>query len=34
VLGVQWHPERLEGEHKAIFAAFKEAIHAAGAERS
>jgi putative glutamine amidotransferase len=34
VLGVQWHPERLEGEHRAIFAAFKEAIHAAGAERS
>jgi putative glutamine amidotransferase len=25
-LGVQWHPERLEGEHKTIFTAFKAAI--------
>jgi putative glutamine amidotransferase len=25
-LGVQWHPERLEGEHQRLFAAFREAI--------
>lgn len=27
-LGVQWHPERLEGEHQTIFTAFREAIQA------
>lgn len=27
-LGVQWHPERLEGEHQNIFAAFKAAVEA------
>lgn len=27
-LGVQWHPERLEDEHRAIFTAFAEAIEA------
>lgn len=25
-LGVQWHPERLEGNHQGIFAAFRRAI--------
>ena len=25
-LGVQWHPERLEGDHQKIFAAFREVI--------
>ncbi len=25
-LGIQWHPERMEGNHQAIFEAFKEAI--------
>ena len=25
-LGVQWHPERLEGDHQKIFAAFRDAI--------
>lgn len=25
-LGVQWHPERLEGDHQMIFAAFRDAI--------
>lgn len=25
-LGVQWHPERLEGEHQEIFRLFREAI--------
>ncbi len=25
-LGVQWHPERLEGNHQEIFAAFRRAI--------
>jgi putative glutamine amidotransferase len=25
-VGVQWHPERLNGEHRRIFAAFREAI--------
>ena len=25
-LGVQWHPERLEGHHQEIFAAFRRAI--------
>jgi putative glutamine amidotransferase len=28
-LGVQWHPERLEEEHRAIFGAFKAGIEAA-----
>jgi putative glutamine amidotransferase len=27
-LGVQWHPERLEGDHQEIFAAFRRAIEA------
>jgi putative glutamine amidotransferase len=27
-LGVQWHPERLDGGHRAIFTAFLEAIEA------
>lgn len=27
-LGVQWHPERLDGEHQAIFATFRQAITA------
>ena len=27
-LGVQWHPERMEGEHQQIFTAFREAITA------
>lgn len=27
-LGVQWHPERMEGDHQAIFNAFREAIEA------
>jgi putative glutamine amidotransferase len=26
VLGVQWHPERLDGDHQRIFSAFREAI--------
>ncbi|HEU4894423.1 MAG TPA: gamma-glutamyl-gamma-aminobutyrate hydrolase family protein [Acidimicrobiia bacterium] len=26
VLGVQWHPERLDGDHQRIFEAFREAI--------
>ncbi|HEX6945877.1 MAG TPA: gamma-glutamyl-gamma-aminobutyrate hydrolase family protein [Acidimicrobiia bacterium] len=26
VLGVQWHPERMEGEHQRLFAAFREAM--------
>ncbi len=25
-LGVQWHPERMEGEHRELFHAFREAI--------
>ena len=25
-VGVQWHPERMEGDHQAIFAAFREAV--------
>ncbi|HEX9865620.1 MAG TPA: gamma-glutamyl-gamma-aminobutyrate hydrolase family protein [Acidimicrobiia bacterium] len=25
-LGVQWHPERMDGDHQALFRAFKEAI--------
>lgn len=25
-LGVQWHPERLDGDHQRIFAAFRDAI--------
>lgn len=25
-LGVQWHPERMDGEHQRVFAAFREAI--------
>jgi putative glutamine amidotransferase len=25
-LGVQWHPERMEGEHQRVFGAFHEAI--------
>ena len=25
-LGVQWHPERMEGEHRRVFAAFREAM--------
>jgi putative glutamine amidotransferase len=25
-LGIQWHPERLEGEHQEIFRLFREAI--------
>jgi putative glutamine amidotransferase len=25
-LGVQWHPERMEGEHQSVFAAFREAV--------
>jgi putative glutamine amidotransferase len=25
-LGVQWHPERMDGEHQRIFAVFREAI--------
>ena len=25
-LAVQWHPERLEGDHQKIFAAFREAV--------
>jgi putative glutamine amidotransferase len=25
-LGVQWHPERLEGDHQALFGLFREAI--------
>ena len=29
-LGVQWHPERLDGEHQEIFAVFRKAIEAAG----
>lgn len=29
-LGVQWHPERLEGDHQEIFSAFRRAI--AGAQ--
>ena len=29
-LGVQWHPERLDGEHQEIFAAFRQAIEGAG----
>jgi putative glutamine amidotransferase len=27
-LGVQWHPERMEGDHQLIFEAFREAIEA------
>lgn len=27
-LGVQWHPERMEGDHQAIFEAFRDAIDA------
>ncbi len=27
-LGVQWHPERMEGDHQKIFEAFREAIEA------
>lgn len=27
-LGVQWHPERMDGEHRRIFEAFREAIEA------
>lgn len=27
-VGVQWHPERMEGDHQAIFAAFEQAIQA------
>ena len=26
VLGVQWHPERLDGEHHEVFAAFRQAL--------
>ncbi len=25
-LGVQWHPERMDGDHQEVFAAFREAI--------
>lgn len=25
-LGVQWHPERMEGDHQAIFQAFRDAV--------
>lgn len=25
-LGVQWHPERMEGDHQAVFSAFRDAI--------
>jgi putative glutamine amidotransferase len=25
-LGVQWHPERMEGDHQGVFSAFREAI--------
>lgn len=28
VLGVQWHPERLDGDHQRIFAEFKRVIEA------
>ena len=27
-LGVQWHPERMHGEHHQLFGAFREAISA------
>ena len=27
-LGVQWHPERMEGDHQAIFNAFRAAVEA------
>jgi gamma-glutamyl-gamma-aminobutyrate hydrolase PuuD len=30
-LGVQWHPERLDGEHQQIFTALRDAIEAAAA---
>jgi putative glutamine amidotransferase len=29
-LGVQWHPERMEGEHQTIFEAFRGAVEEAG----
>jgi gamma-glutamyl-gamma-aminobutyrate hydrolase PuuD len=25
-LGVQWHPERLDGDHQLVFTEFKRAI--------
>jgi putative glutamine amidotransferase len=25
-LGVEWHPERMDGDHQALFRVFKEAI--------
>lgn len=28
VVGVQWHPERMDGEHRRIFEVFREAIQA------
>lgn len=29
-LGVQWHPERLEGDHQRIFTAFRAAVESTG----